>query len=74
MVTEKISGSLQRNKTERSVTMAQTANNYISCSFLGQGELLPNTKHRELLKTLLMDIMLISALNSLNSTLISLCS
>lgn len=54
--------------------MAQTANNHISCSFLGQGELLPNNKHRELLKTLLMDIMLISALNSLNSTLISLCS
>lgn len=54
--------------------MAQTANNHISCSFLGQGELLPNTKHGELLKTLLMDMMLISALNSLDSTLILLYS
>lgn len=54
--------------------MAQAANNHVSCSFLGQGELLPNKKHGELLKTLLMDIMLISPLNSLDSTLISLYS
>lgn len=54
--------------------MAQTPNNHVSCSFLGQGELLSNTKHGELLKTLLIDIKLISALNSIDSILISLYS
>lgn len=54
--------------------MAEATYNHISCSFLGQGELLPNTKHEDLLKTLLMDIMLVSALNSLDCTLILLYS
>lgn len=69
-----LSVNLQKNKTRRSVLTAQTANNHVSCSFLGQGELLSNTEHGELLKTLLIYIMLISALHSLDSTLILLYS